>query len=299
MIDYDFLRYLEAKQPVDDRALNRTVADAMRRFVRSFSGDLRILEVGAGHGAMVERLAAQGLLERASYTAIDPDQTNITAARRRFESDARIGELKLRTADLYDYAATEGEACDLVIAHAVLDLLDLDRALPALESLGAPGGAFYFTINFDGDTIFEPTIDRALDAEIVARYHETMDNRITDGKRSGHSQTGRRLFGALAERGAIIEEAGSSDWAVWPRAGGYPGDEAYFLHFIVETVGRALAGARDLKPARLEDWVAERRAQIERGTLVYLAHQLDFFGRWPKAPTGRRSAPDSGRAPES
>jgi SAM-dependent methyltransferase len=285
MIDYDFLRYLEAKQTVDDRALNRTVADAMKRFVRSFSGDFRILEVGAGHGAMVERLAAQGLLQRATYSAIDSDPANVAAARVRFQTDERIGGLKLRTADLYDYAAAENEACDLVIAHAVLDLLDIDRALPALESLCDPGGAFYFTINFDGDTIFEPTIDRVLDAEIVTRYHETMDNRITDGQRSGHSQTGRRLFGALAERGAIIEEAGSSDWLVWPRSGGYPGDEAYFLHFIVATVGRALAGAPGLESARLEGWVAERHAQIERGTLVYLAHQLDFFGRWPKPPT--------------
>jgi SAM-dependent methyltransferase len=269
----------------------------MKRFVNSSSAGLRIVEVGAGHGAMVERLAAGGLLRRASYTAIDPDATNIAAARTRFQTDGRIGALELKRADLYDYAAVENEACDLVIAHAVLDLLDLDRALPVLESLCVPGGAFYFTINFDGDTIFEPTIDHALDAEIVALYHETMDNRITDGRRSGHSQTGRRLFGALAERGAIIEEAGSSDWLVRPRAGGYPGDEAYFLHFIVETVGRALAGAPDLEAALLQRWVAERHAQIERGTLVYLARQLDFFGRWPTSPTGRRSLPDSGRAP--
>lgn len=298
MTDYDFLRYLEAKQSVDDRSLNRTVVDAMKRFVRNFSGCLRVLEVGAGHGAMIERLAAQGLLQRASYTAIDPDPTSMAHAGSRFEADERIGDLKLITADLYDYAATENEAHDLVIAHAVLDLLDLDRALPALESLCAPGGAFYFTINFDGDTIFEPTIDPELDAEIAARYHESMDKRIVDGRQSGHSQTGRRLFGALAERGAIIEEAGSSDWLVWPRAGKYPGDEAYFLRFMVQTVGRALAGVPDLEAARLEGWLAERYAQIEAGTLVYLAHQLDFFGRWPRAPKQRQTTRDSGRAHE-
>lgn len=292
MMGYDdFLRYLEAKRSVDDRALNRAVWEAMKRFVRSSASGSRILEIGAGRGAMIERMADQGLLEGASYTAIDPDERSMAAARRRFASDARIGELGLHTMSLYDFVSSGIGHWDLVVAHAVLDLLDLDRALPALESLCVPGGGFHFTINFDGDTVFEPTIDSALDAEIIARYHQTMDERVVDGERAGHSQTGRRLLGALLARGAVIEEAGSSDWVVWPRCGAYPADEAYFLHFIVATVGRALAGRSDLDAARLEDWIAKRHAQIEDGTLVYLAHQLDLFGRWPEGPRPPRSAP--------
>ena len=31
----------------------------------------------------------------------------------------------------------------------------------------------------------------------------------------------------------------------------------------------------------LSTWVAERHAQIEQGTLVYIAHQLDVLGRVP------------------
>jgi SAM-dependent methyltransferase len=287
----DFLRYLEAKQSVDDRALNRAVWEAMKRFVCSFANGPRILEVGAGHGAMLDRLAGQGLLEGATYTAVDPDERSMTAARRRFESDARIGELRFQTASLYDLVSADTREWDLVVAHAVLDLLDLDRALPVLQSRCVPGGRFYFTINFDGGTVFEPTIDPAFDAEIVARYHQTMDERIVDGEPSGHSQTGRRLLRELIARGAIVEEAGSSDWVVWPRRGAYQGDEAYFLHFIVATVGRALAGSADLDAARLGRWVAARHAQIEHGTLVYVAHQLDFFGRWPKVPTPHPRAP--------
>lgn len=287
-MNYDFVHYLEAKQSVDDRALHRGVADGMERFVRALGTQPRVLEIGAGHGAMVERLAARGLLETARYTAVDPDVVSIEAAKERFQSDDRIGTLELRASDLYTFAEATSEKWDLVVAHAVLDLLDLELALPALQSLSVSGGGFYFTINFDGGTVFEPIIDPVLDAEIVARYHETMDERVVGGRRSGHSQTGRRLFGALAARGATIECAGSSDWVVWPTNGEYDKDEAYFLHFIVATVEEALVDSPGLEAKRLHQWARERHEQIDRGVLVYVAHQLDFFGRWPKVPNRRR-----------
>ena len=283
----DFIQYLEAKQTVDARALNREVAEAMQRYARSCT-DLRVLEIGAGHGAMIERFAKTGLLTNSSYTAIDPAAASIESARARFDADGRIGKLRFEVADLYQFAAATSESWDLVVAHAVLDLLDLERAIPVLRSLGTPGGGFYFTINFDGGTWFEPVIDPELDAQIVALYHETMDTRMVGGKRSGHSQTGRRLFGALSQHDAVIDSVGSSDWVVWPKDGTYAGDEAYFLHFIVTTVESALADSPKLEAGRLGDWSRERHAQIDRGKLVYAAHQLDFFGRWPTAPSPRR-----------
>ncbi len=276
----DFVRYLESKQSVDDRALNGRVWEAMATDLRARKAPVRILEVGAGHGAMVERLASAKLLSTAEYTALDQDATSIEAARQRFRGDRRLGSLELVDADLFSFAESGASRADLIIAHAVLDLLDLRRVLSALRALSAPGGAFYFTINFDGETIFEPSVDPALDAEIVALYHATMDERTIDGCRSGSSRTGRLLFEALRITGADIHAAGSSDWVVWPIDGEYPKDEAFFLHFIVATVGRALSGAPDIAPPRLQAWLDARHAQIARGELVYIAHQLDFFGRW-------------------
>lgn len=51
----DYSRYLASKRTVDDRALNR---DVLRTFITSLHGreELKILEVGAGIGAMLERL---------------------------------------------------------------------------------------------------------------------------------------------------------------------------------------------------------------------------------------------------
>ena len=79
--------------------------------------------------------------------------------------------------------------------------------------------------------------------------------------------------------GAEILDAGSSDWVVFPGPAGYPADEAFFLHFIIHTVGTALRGHPDLDASALDHWLQERHAQVEQGKLVYIAHQMDFLGR--------------------
>jgi hypothetical protein len=84
----------------------------------------------------------------------------------------------------------------------------------------------------------------------------------------------------LRQAGAQILAAGGSDWVVYAEADGYPADEKYFLQFIVETMHRALADHPALDSVQFTDWIGQRQAQIETGELVYIAHQLDFVGRW-------------------
>jgi hypothetical protein len=169
----------------------------------------------------------------------------------------------------------------VLIAHAVLDLLDLPRAMPPLLSLLKPGGLCYFTLNFDGATIFEPAIDPLFDAAVEHLYHQTMDERVVNGQPSGDSRSGRRLFQILRQNSADILAAGSSDWVVFADHAGYRGDEAYFLHFIVDTVRAALEHHPQLAPRQAEflAWIERRHLQIDRGELIYIAHQLDFLGR--------------------
>jgi hypothetical protein len=166
-----------------------------------------------------------------------------------------------------------------LIAHAFIDLVNVPTTLPALFSLLRPGGLFYFTIVFDGATILQPEIDPAFDAQIERLYHQTMDQRLVNGQPSGDSRTGRHLFHHLQATGAELLAAGSSDWVVYPDLNGYPGDEAYFLHFIIHTIHHALIDHPDLDPNRFTNWLNKRHAQIEAGELVYIAHQLDFLGR--------------------
>jgi SAM-dependent methyltransferase len=303
---YSFTRYLAAKKSVDDRALNRHV---WRRLTEALpqgtpSSPVQVLEVGAGIGTMVERLVEWGLLKRATYTAIDADPETIlesrhrlpawmsacgfslledTPTRQRVARDAQEILIETEVIDLQRFVTrTQGQrSWDLLIAHAVLDELDLPTTLPSLLSLLRPGGLCYFTITFDGATILQPEIDPALDAQIEALYHQTMDQRFIAGHPAGDSRTGRHVFGHLRAVGVELLAAGSSDWIIFAGPDGYTGDEAYFLHFIVHTMENALRGHPQLNPGRFASWIAERHAQIEQGSLVYIAHQLDFLGRVP------------------
>jgi len=285
-IDYNFPRYLSAKKTVDDRALNGQVWQALRHHLPA---QPHILEIGAGIGTMAERLAEQKFISSANYTAIDNQPENIAEARRRLANLPPQLQLTLEAIDLFDFMERdEGKQpapvktwgpFDLLIAHAFLDLMDIPATLPKLFSLLKPGGLFYFSINFDGVTIFEPTIDPVLDEQIVQLYHQTMDERISDGKPSGDSRSGRHLFQQLKQAGGTILAAGSSDWVVFAGEDGYVADEAYFLHFIVETMRQALCQRPELDQTQFANWIAQRHRQIESGELVYIAHQLDFLGR--------------------
>jgi SAM-dependent methyltransferase len=304
---YAFTRYLSSKKTVDDRSLNKTVWENLCRCISEQFGSnkLKILEIGAGIGTMVERAFEWGLLRWADYTAIDSMSENIVEAASRLRvwgeqngygvtdegpQSIRLADsnhnvlLRLETADVLEFMK-RGEcrgAWDLLIANAFLDLVDVPATLPDLLRLLKPGGLFYFTINFDGATVFQPEIDREVDAKIEALYHETMDSRIIGGKVSGDSRTGRHFFHHAYSLGAEILEAGSSDWVVFPGPEGYPADEAFFLHFIVHTVGSALKDRSELDQERFSAWIKERHAQVDARKLVYIAHQMDFLGRAAK-----------------
>ena len=84
-IEYSFQRYLAAKKTVDDRALHPHVWQTLARQLQTVSSSepLRILEIGAGIGTMIERVLEWGLVESCHYTAMDNQVENIATARRR------------------------------------------------------------------------------------------------------------------------------------------------------------------------------------------------------------------------
>lgn len=276
----NFIRYLAVKQTVDDRALNTHVYETLRAELPL--GPLDVLEVGAGTGAMLDRLVARGLLAAGGrYTAVDADPANVAAALERYSRRTSPLSVSWEAADVYDFARRKRgrRAWDLLIAHAFLDLVDAPRLLPELLALLRPGGLFYFTINFDGLTILEPPVDPGFDEQVIDLYHRTMDERTADGRPAGDSRSGRHLLWQLPAAGAEILAAGASDWVVVPSRGGYAADEADFLRAILGFFEQSLSGRPELDPARLAGWLARRRAQIEAGELIYVAHQMDVCGR--------------------
>lgn len=299
MEDYtNFIRYLAAKKSVDDRALNQQIWDQLAAVLKDTGHSIRILEIGGGIGTMIERLLERQVIHDAAYTLLDEQPENIAEARRRLPTWAQEhgyeaswdedilllakNDLKLKITfiaeDIFAFLESQppSQKWDLIIAHAFLDLVDIPAALPRFFDLLHSGSTFYFTINFDGETIFEPQIPN--DTNIIARYHHTMDARLINGKSSGDSHAGRHLFADLKAAGGDILAAGSSDWVVFPGAGGYPADEAYFLHFIINTVHNALSSDAEPDRDHLDAWASARHAQVRDGTLIYIAHQLDFLG---------------------
>jgi len=303
---YSFIRYLGAKKAIDDVALNRRVLERLAEILKELQDRsiVTVLEVGCGIGTMVDRMLDGGILRRASYTGIDVDPDTLAEAKKRLRSHAdekgfqaleqpdgllylrRADEefsLKLVTSDLFDFIDSKGGngAYDLIVAHAFLDLVDLHSTLPLLCAAARPEGLLYFTLNFDGATIFEPQIDPVLDKQIETLYHQDMDLRGRGVKLSQMSRTGRRLLAYLSSAGAPILATGSSDWIVLPGPAGYSSDEVYFLHFIIETIRAALAGKPGLERAAFADWIAQRHEQVEQRKLIYIAHQLDVLAQVP------------------
>jgi hypothetical protein len=297
--EYSFARYLAVKKSIDDRSLNCHVLNTLLQSLQKSPHDkpFRILEVGAGIGTMIERILDWNLHEHIIYTAIDAqaenkiralDRLQVWAARNRIQLEINsdwilIGinrhiEIKFEIGDFYDFASHENGKWDLIIANAFLDLMDISSALNLMLKLTEKGSLFYFTINFDGLTILEPTIDKEIDELIINLYHQTMDKRLINGKRSGDSQAGRHLFSLLKEAGMQIFDSGASDWVIFPGQKGYSQDEAYFLHFILNTIQQALEGSSHIDSAILDNWISKRHNQVDNNVLIYVAHQLDFVG---------------------
>jgi SAM-dependent methyltransferase len=291
-----YARYLSAKRTVDDRALNRHVLDRLRGELAALPAP-RVLEVGAGLGTMVARLVEGGLIARGEYVLLDVDGALLADARAwlrawasgrglstteddglRIEGAGVALSVRFREAELGALVAAGMAPADLLVANAVLDLTEVPAILPRLFAL-APGGLYWFSINFDGETIFQP--EHPEDERLMRLYHRSMDERVRYGRPAGESRTGRHLFGHLRAAGASVLAAGASDWVVHPSNGSYPADEAYFLLQIIDTIEEAMRQYPEVAPAALAGWVETRRRQVERGELFYLAHQLDYLGRCP------------------
>lgn len=307
----DFVEYLTAKRTVDDRALDRRT---WRRFVDTLTDaagapspaddglggspdrPVRIVEVGAGVGSMLARLAAwETLPATVSYRGVDLESEAIAAAHDRVpgwlsdagyavdvDEDGRIvatdpdGPTRIEATFEVADAATVDDEADAVVAAAVLDVVDLDRMLPALRGCLRDGGVLYAPCTFDGGTGVSPA--HPDDDRIERLYHRHMDE-VRD--LPGSSRAGRDLLERLPAHGYAAESVGGCDWVVRPHDGSYPHAEGAFLDHLLSTIDGALAdySADVLDPDRRESWIAARRDQRARGELTLVAHHLDVLAR--------------------
>ena len=301
-------RYLAAKRTVDDRALD---PDAFGTFESGLPDGARVLEVAAGVGTMLERLLERDTLPaRATYTMLDIDPANVTAARQRLPSTAdSIGydvstarlppglfpdgaesfalalgrgdrELVVRAgvADVFDFAprVAGDRTWNALVAGAFLDIAPGPEVVESLFRL-APGGTFYFPITFDGATQFHPSDgDPAFERRLERRWHAGM----RAGEDPNDPRAGSRLPRWVRAAGGAVEAVGGSTWVVQPDGSGtgYPADERYFLRHILGFLEGSLLDDEELAGGRVRSWLARRRRQLDAADLTYVAHNVDVAG---------------------
>ena len=291
-------RYLAAKKMIDDRACSGYVWDILQRvFAETTAGELpRILEVGAGIGTMVERIVERGLLPAGGhYLATDQSAASLQAVPNTLtrwspsrssswhwpregqgvltEGDREL-TLTLEQVSIEELAlrAKPSAPFHLLIAHAILDLVDFSTLLPKLSVQLTSPGLLLLTCNFDGETLFFPNYPGGDEEEILRRYHASMEARV-----NGASHCGRRLLAFLLKEGYEVLAAGASDWIIHPHGLGYAAEDAFFLHTLVETVTQELAS--NAPPQGLRAWSNIRHQQIEAGELTCMARHLDLLAR--------------------
>jgi hypothetical protein len=148
-----------------------------------------------------------------------------------------------------------------------VDLLPVPSCLPGILDLLRPDGAFYFSLNYAGDTRFYPPLKH--DRRIYEAYNEDMDRRFPalDWQ---PSRTGILLRQWLAGQGHRIIAEGESDWRL-QSAPMLPAN--LFIANILDTIETALQGMAGLDP-----WLIARRQMLHAGQLRFRASNRDYFG---------------------
>lgn len=292
-----FAEYLESKFDLDERSLNREVRAALMQALQHLP-EIRCLDVGAGTGATARRLLAAGLAAPLSVTALDRDAALLDIARAdaaaRLEASGRsafieAGEvhaggepataMRFVACELREYRPEQ--PCNLITAHALLDIVPLADTLRRFADWLEPGGYLHASLNYDGETTLLPaSVDAAFEASLLAHYHESMERRRVDGQATGGAYCGRRLHGLLPEHGFDILACGSSDWSITPFLGQYRGRDATCLRALLDMIDAEARASGRFDPGQLGRWREDRIHCLRQRRLGLVAHQLDMLARY-------------------
>jgi SAM-dependent methyltransferase len=293
-----YIRYLAVKRQIDDRSLSGSVWRKLHDHLRQAKRrrPLDVIEMGGGIGTMFDRVLDWALTPRLQYTLIEANRAYLdefesriehlpyiaTGSEKRFQGRphpvshsnwkryAPISMRSLTTRNMFN-------RWDLVMAHAVMDLVNIPETLHGFQRLLRPGGLLYLTLNYDGLSCFLPQWEPEFEEMLVSRYHLSMDNRIIEGRSSGSSQSGRQLIQHLLSAKLPLIAVGNSDWIVLPQHGDYQRGEAFFLEMIVHTIERQLQQDNTVDHYKLAQWAKHRITQIAAGELIFMARNIDIL----------------------
>lgn len=295
--------WLAARGPFDDAALDLAIIQEIRVWGAALPPERVpiVVDLGSGTGAALARvrrwLAPRPIL---AY-AVDRDAELLTRAAASSpagcaEPTSRSGGPPSQTViplqgDLLEPIQSLGGPADgtvdLVVGHALADLLPLDRLAGRVAALVRPGGLVHLALAYDGLTSFAqpPDPERAgfdglpeVEAEVIAAFHRHMDCPRADCPSYGGSTAGRRLGPALETAGLELLADAPSVWHI-AASDGEPGVSvlARLLRFIVEAAREVGAVPSD----DLEGWASRRQAALARRTLTARVGHRDVLARAP------------------
>jgi hypothetical protein len=180
---------------------------------------------------------------------------------------------------------------DLVVAHALADLVPLDRLAARVAALLRPGGLAHVALTYDGQTSFEPDTEPDLDTAVLKAFHRHMDRPGRNEPHYGGSTAGRRIGPALAAAGLKICLDAPSVWDVRADDGD---DGRTVLSGLLDFVLEATRFSRHCDPVQVARWTMRQRCALLTGMLSARVGHRDVLARAPgnlqrthAAPVGR------------
>lgn len=278
----DFSIYLQSKWKLDSKSLHPRLLGELKEYIRS---GMQILDLGAGNGAMLNRLFRE--LEDCEYHALDMNP----ALLEEINTASLPKRMKLQTvaADAQEFLnECSAESYDVIISHMFLDLVNIPEIMPQIRRNLKPGGWGYFSMVYDGNSRFFPS--HPMDSHVMGLYNGSMKDSRRDGSRAGREL----LQYCSKDAGLEVLDAGASDWMIVPRQEGYADGEWYVLSSLLEFFHQVLSeneGKAELAPhgdesgtdigssRTLMDWLTTRRAQLDAHTLGFANSQVDLLVR--------------------
>jgi SAM-dependent methyltransferase len=272
--------WLAARRPYDEAALDRVAVEGLRARAAEQPGGrpLVVVDLGSGTGAAIGRVRRWLAPREIVAYAVDRDADLLARAMARDECRPVVPVV----GDLLDRLDGRGGprdgTVDLVVGHALADLLPLDRLADRVAALARPGGLVHLALAYDGLTEISPVGDVDRERAVITAFHRHMDRARVEAPDYGGSTAGRRLGPALASAGLEIVRDAPSVWEV--RA--IDGCDAVrvlsrLIRFVVEAA-REIGGIPD---NALTNWERDRLASLDARTLSIRVGHRDVLARAP------------------
>jgi SAM-dependent methyltransferase len=328
--------WLAARRRYDEAALDPAAVQAISAWGRSLPSDRApvVVDLGSGTGAALDRAQRWLMPRHIEGYAVDQDAA-LLAQGAALLAGSRSGPDRRTSRGDQGAAFTCGEpviqlvgdlleplpplggpadgTVDLVLGHALADLLPLDALAARVAALVRPGGLVHLALAYDGVTLFGSSSDGAfmgrpfsmspdgalptesaevtspsasvaarevaeIEAAVICQFHRHMDRRQASIPNYGGSTSGRRLAAALSAAGLEIVCDALSVWQVAATDGP---DGERVLGWLLRFVAEAAREMDTLPPRDLARWEDAQRLALAAGLLTARVEHRDVLARRP------------------